>query len=95
MKIVDTREYVSILRELTEQGKEAGMVVAGNSMSPFLVDKRDFIFFVKADRKLKKGDIVFFQRKSGQYVMHRICKVRPEGYYIVGDAQQEIGGPIE
>ena len=27
--------------------------------------------------------------------MHRICKVKKEGYYLVGDAQQEIEGPIE
>ena len=26
--------------------------------------------------------------------MHRICRVRPEGYYMIGDAQWEIEGPI-
>ena len=26
--------------------------------------------------------------------MHRICRVRPEGFYLVGDAQTEIEGPI-
>lgn len=26
--------------------------------------------------------------------MHRIWKVKPEGYYIVGDAQTEIEGPV-
>lgn len=70
------------------------MVVAGNSMSPFLIHERDSIYFKKPDRELKKGDMVFFQRKNGRYVMHRICKVKPEGYYIVGDAQSEIEGPV-
>lgn len=95
MKVVDTREYVSMLRELTEEGKEVSMLIAGNSMSPFLIHERDVICFKKPDRKLKKGDMVFFQRKSGQYVMHRICKVKSEGYYIIGDAQREIEGPVE
>lgn len=94
MKSVDTREYVSVLKELTEQGKEVSMVIAGNSMSPFLIHERDSISFRKAEGSLKCGDMVFYQRRSGQYVMHRIKKVKPEGYYIVGDAQQEIEGPI-
>lgn len=95
MKRIDTREYVSVLRELTEEGKEVNMLISGNSMSPFLIHERDIICFKKPDRELKKGDMVFYQRKTGQYVMHRICKVRPEGYYIVGDAQQDIEGPVE
>lgn len=94
MKCVDTREYVSVLRELTEQGKEVSLLISGNSMSPFLIHQRDYIYFKKPDRKLKKGDMVFYQRDSGQYVMHRIWKVKPEGYYIVGDAQIEIEGPV-
>ena len=94
MKIVDTKEYVSVLRELTEDGKEVSMLIAGNSMSPFLIHQRNYIFFKKPDRELKKGDMVFYQRDNGQYVMHRICRVKPEGYYIVGDAQTNIEGPV-
>ena len=94
MKIVDTKAYVSVLRELTEEGKEVNMLIAGNSMSPFLVHQRDYIFFKKPDRELKKGDMVFFMRDNGQYIMHRICRVCPEGYYIVGDAQTDIEGPV-
>lgn len=95
MKVIDTREYVSALRELTEEGREVSMRISGNSMSPFLIHERDFICFKKPDRPLKVGDMVFFERKNGQFVMHRIWKVKPEGYYIVGDAQKEIEGPVE
>lgn len=95
MKVIETKEYVSILRELTEENKEVSMRIAGNSMLPFLVHERDVIYFKKIDRSLKRGDMVFFQRKNGQYVMHRICKIKPEGYYIVGDAQVVIEGPVE
>jgi len=95
MKVVDTREYVGMLKELTEEGREVSMLIAGSSMSPFLIHERDMIYFKKSDRELKKGDMVFFQRRSGQFIMHRIWKVRPEGYYIVGDAQTQIEGPVE
>ena len=83
-----------MLRGLTEAGKEVTLVVAGSSMSPFLIHHRDSICFRKPDRELRKGDMVFFQRTDGAYVMHRIWKVRPEGYYMVGDAQTQIEGPL-
>lgn len=95
MKVIETKEYVSILRELTEDNREVSMRIAGNSMLPFLVHDRDLIFFKKPDRAMKRGDMVFYQRANGQFVMHRIWKVKPEGYYIVGDAQQCIEGPVK
>ena len=64
-------------------------------MSPFLGHARDTIYFQKPDRKLRRGDIVFYQRLGGQFVMHRICRVTEDGYYMVGDAQTEIEGPLK
>lgn len=93
-RVIGTREYVSTLKKLTEEGKEVSLLISGSSMSPFLIHNRDRILFKKLDRELKVGDMVFFQRRTGQYVMHRIRKVKPEGYYIVGDAQWEIEGPV-
>lgn len=69
-----TREYVTILKGLVDEGKEANMHVLGSSMAPFVVHGRDVIYFKKPERKLRKGDIAFFQRKNGQYVVHRIYK---------------------
>ena len=94
MKVIDTREYVSVLKQLTDDGREVSMRIAGNSMAPFLIHERDTIFFRKPEAKLKKGDMVFFKRRNGQYIMHRIHHVKPDGYYIVGDAQCMIEGPV-
>ena len=94
MRRVDTYEYVSVLKELVEEGKEVSMLISGNSMSPFLCHERDTVFFKAPDRELRVGDIVFFQRQSGRYILHRICRVKKDGYYIVGDAQSEIEGPV-
>jgi len=94
MRTIDTREYVSALREITEEGHDVNMIIAGNSMSPFLIHQRDTIWFRKVDRRLKLGDMVFYQRENGQFVMHRICRIREGQYYMVGDAQTEIEGPI-
>ena len=94
MKKIDTRAYVSVLRELVEQGQEVSMIISGSSMAPFLIHERDSICFKQPERPIRKGDMVFYQRDNGQFVMHRICKVKPEGYYIVGDAQTVIEGPV-
>ncbi len=88
---VDTREYVSILRELTEEGRQVSMLVSGSSMTPFICHERDYIYFEKPKRPLKRGDAVFYQRDSGQYVMHRICKVcKDDTFDLIGDGQDEI-----
>lgn len=94
MKVVDTNTYISMLRELVEQGKEVSLLITGSSMSPFLIHERDYIYFERPSRRLWKGDMVFYQRDNGQYVMHRIWRVKPDGFYIVGDAQTEIEGPV-
>lgn len=91
---IDTAAYLDVMKGLVQDGKSVSIIVAGNSMSPFLIHRRDRVFFEKPMRPLKKGDIVFYQRENGRYIMHRICKVAKEGYYIVGDAQIEIEGPV-
>ena len=89
-RLVDTVEYVGVLRGLVEEGHEVSMLVSGSSMSPFLIHLRDTIYFKKPDRPLRAGDMVFYQRDSGQYVMHRILRVRGDAYDIIGDAQIEV-----
>ena len=90
MKMMDTRAYVGMLKELVEQGREVRMVISGSSMAPFLIHGRDSIFFRAPERELWKGDIVFYERPGGQFVVHRICRVHADGYDIIGDAQTEI-----
>ena len=72
MKQVDTKAYMTALRSLTEQGHSVSVPVAGSSMSPFLAGGRDTVFFSRPDTPLRRGDIVFYERASGQFVMHRI-----------------------
>ena len=38
--------------------------------------------------------MAFFRRPDGSYIMHRICRTRPEGCFFVGDAQQAVEGPV-
>ena len=95
MREVDTQEYVSILKELVEEGNQVSLLISGSSMAPFLIHHRDTVCFKKPDRALKEGDIVFYRRANGQYVMHRIRRIRQDGYYLIGDAQTQTEGPLK
>ena len=95
VKIVDTREYVSALRELVREGKEVSMIISGSSMAPFLIHARDSICFKAPWREPQRGDMVFYERPGGQFVMHRILLKKKDGYYMIGDAQTEREGPVK
>lgn len=94
MRQVETGPFVSMLRQLVEEGHEVSLLISGNSMLPFLIHERDTIYFKQPARPLKPGDMVFYQRLTGQYVMHRIYRIRSDGYYLLGDAQQQVEGPL-
>ena len=94
MKSVDTREYLSVLEKMIRNGETVGIPVSGFSMNPFLADKRDQVIVKRPDSSLKRGDIVLYKRKNGQYILHRIWKDRADGYYMVGDGQTRIEGPV-
>lgn len=94
-RIVDIDVYMPVVCELLARGKEVSIVVTGNSMAPFLIHGRDEILVAPADGKWKKGDMVFFRRKNGQYVMHRICGVHQDGSFsIIGDGQFQVEHPV-
>ena len=94
VRTIDTAAYLTVLRELVDDNKSVSLNVSGMSMFPFLEHERDTVYFEAPKRNLRKGDIVFYQRRNGQYVMHRIYKVKGNQYYIVGDAQRVVEGPV-
>ena len=94
VRTIDTQAYLTVLRELVEDGKSVSLNVSGMSMFPFLEHERDTVYFETPKRNLRKGDIVFYQRRNGQYVMHRIYNVKGDEYYIAGDAQRVVEGPV-
>ena len=58
----------------------------GTSMLPLLKEGRDlFTVEPRGEGRLSKYDVVLYRRPPDQYVLHRIVKVRPDGYEILGD----------
>lgn len=92
---VNNDEYLPVLMDIVNSGHDVSLLISGHSMVPFLVDKRDSIIISKPKGQFKKGQMVFYYRKNGTYIMHRIHHVANDDLYVVGDAQTYIEGPIK
>lgn len=67
----------------------------GYSMYPLFVPGRDkAVITAIGQRKGKRGDVLLFRRDDGLLVLHRVCRVKPDGYYMLGDNQEKVEGPI-
>ena len=72
--------------------KEKGIYVTttkGDSMEPMLSEGRDKVVIVVPKFPLKKYDIPVY-RKMGHYTMHRIVRVKKNGYIICGDNRDSL-----
>lgn len=57
----------------------------GDSMMPLIRQGKDLLIIEKVNGRLKKYDVPLYKRDSGQYILHRILKVRKNDYVICGD----------
>ncbi len=71
-----------------EQLAKSGKLIytnKGDSMMPLIKQDRDLLVIEPVHGRLKKYDVPLYKRDSGQYVLHRILKVRDSDYVICGD----------
>ena len=94
-QIIPAYEWFAMLEPLLHDGCELKISPAGMSMYPFLVGGRDEVFLcVKEKQPPRRGDICLFSRDDQLYVLHRVHHINRRGYYMLGDAQTGIEGPI-
>lgn len=88
-KCYSAETIVPIMKEIIKSGRECRLTVTGNSMSPTLKHKRDSVILVSPEKRyVKKGEIVFIQRDSGEYILHRVYKTYNDYFVMNGDNQQ-------
>ena len=95
VKVIDTESFLSVLCDLAQEGRTVSTVVSGGSMLPFLSGNRDYVYLEAPKRKLRKGDIVLFRRANGDFVLHRIKKIKNNDFYLLGDRQYGVEGPVK
>lgn len=84
------------IEKLLDQGRAVQIKPRGYSMYPLFVPERDeaVVAPVSDTRQLKRGDVVLYRRDAGILVLHRIWKRKGDEFYLVGDNQREIEGPL-
>lgn len=83
------------IEELLRQGKTVQLKPMGSSMCPLITPGRDEAVIAPiANSRPKRGDVVLYRRVESILVLHRIWKCKKDGYYMVGDNQCEIEGPL-
>lgn len=67
----------------------------GDSMLPLIREGKDLVEIEAVQGRLKKYDVPLYKRDSGQYVLHRIVKVRKQDYVLCGDNRRRRESGIE
>jgi len=93
--LVKAAELFNLTSEIIEKGGSAWITVTGMSMYPFLKEGRDSVELSRASfEDIKRGDIVLIRRANGAFVLHRVLKKKKDCFFIIGDAQQWVEGPL-
>lgn len=75
-----------LIREWLAEGKNVRFSPRGVSMLPMLRQGIDSVVISPLPEKLKKYDLPLYQRRNGQYVLHRIVEAG-DTYTCIGDNQ--------
>lgn len=70
-----------LIKEMLEINGRATFKVAGWSMQPMIYNGRDTVTIVKPVFPLKKYDLPFYKMDDGQFYLHRVIEVLPDGKY--------------
>lgn len=80
-------DYEELIREVLASGGEFRLYPHGTSMLPLLRQGVDSVALKAMERPPRKYDILFYQRRDGSYVLHRVKEVTPDGCILWGDHQ--------
>lgn len=85
-KSVALSDIYPLIEEQLLSGGSASFVIHGTSMLPLLRDRLDSVRVIKAD-KIKRRDIILYRRASGEFILHRVVRVKGNTLYCRGDNQ--------
>lgn len=80
---------------LLKEGNTLKITPIGTSMFPLFIRNNDqAVLAAVNEKKLHRGHVILYRRSNGMLVLHRIAKKTKDGFYMVGDNQTELEGPI-
>lgn len=89
-KSVKLSEIYDVMKEMLDKGGTVNFNPRGTSMLPTLHNDGDRVVLKKLN-KVKKYDLPLYLRDDGQFVLHRVHKINPDGTFnMCGDNQWTI-----
>lgn len=87
--------YTYDIEQLLKDGSAIQLKPQGYSMYPLFIPGRDeAVIEAYPVDQLHRGDVILYRRDQGILVLHRICRITSDGFYLVGDNQTEVEGPL-
>ncbi len=86
---IHLEDTIGVIEEILASDGEFRMAPRGRSMRPLIVEGRDTVVLArKAPCDIRRYDMLFYRRKNGQFVLHRLMRIEKDGTYTMcGDAQ--------
>lgn len=88
-RIIPMEELSELIALQLESGGVARLTVTGCSMLPLLRHGKDAVELTAITGNEKKGDILLYRRKNGQFVLHRAIAETQTGFLCCGDNQAQ------
>ncbi len=86
LKRFKLEDMIPVIAETIKAGNRFKLYPRGTSMLPMIYEDQTAVSLVKAEN-VKENDVVLYQRKNGQYVLHRCVKINGNEYIMCGDNQ--------
>lgn len=83
---ISPSDLFSAIQELLAEGRQAAFTVTGMSMWPFLCNGRDQVIIELCHpEEIHKGDVILLQTYYGNYLLHRVTKLKKDSFQTTGD----------
>lgn len=93
---IPAAQWSSVILPILNEGHNLKIPLAGLSMFPLIKGGRDeAVISSISEKKLKRGDIVLYVRENKTHVLHRVHHIKNDEFYMLGDGQTCIEGPIK
>lgn len=93
--LVSMEQLAPLIEQIVAAGGDVTIQVTGNSMNPLWRHRKNNVVLTGCDpAALKRGDVPLYRRDGGQFVLHRIFRLRDGCFDMAGDAQTEIEAGI-
>ncbi len=80
-------DMLPVIEEKLRSGASVTFGPRGVSMRPLIRQGKDSVVIEALKERPKTGDVIFYRRPDGQFVLHRIIGEDSRGYILCGDNQ--------